>query len=120
MVWQLDKNRPICPQICELVAADIAGGRIAPGQRLASVREMAVHMGVNPNTVQKAVEQLESEGLVYSVRGSGCFATEDRDKAQAVVERLIRSKTAQYFAELALLGLSAEQIKRRVEEWSNE
>lgn len=120
MSWKFDKTRPICPQIGEQLAADIACGRIAPGQRLYSVREVAVRIGVNPNTVQKAFEQLEAEGLIYSVRGSGWFAAEDANKAKEVVARLIRGKTAHYFSEMELLGLSAAQTKKLIEEWEHE
>ena len=71
MRWLIDKERPICPQINEQIAARIALGEFRPADRLASVRDVAVAAGVNPNTVQKAFESLEAEGLIYSVRGSG-------------------------------------------------
>ena len=54
MIWSLDKNRPLCPQICEQICVSIANGTFLPGSRLMSVREMAISAGVNPNTVQRA------------------------------------------------------------------
>ena len=65
MSWQLDKNRAICPQICERLCVEIANGTLKPNDKLASVRELAIRAGVNPNTVQKAFEQLEQDELIY-------------------------------------------------------
>ena len=120
MDWNLDKNRPICPQIAEQLCVRIASGDLHPHDRLPSVRDIAVSAGVNPNTVQRALELLETQGIVYSVRGSGCFVTEDNALAQTAVDRLLAEKTADYFAQMRALGVSPEQIKRYVEEWQYE
>ncbi len=118
MSWQLDKNRPICPQICEQICVKIAKGEFAPNERLMSVREVALNAGVNPNTVQKAFEQLDAKGLIYSVRGSGWFVSENISDAKLALEELIKSKTAAYFEEMQLLGFSVSETKDYIKEWS--
>ncbi len=116
MKWHLDKSRPICPQICEQLCVKIAKGEFAANERLLSVREVAVAAGVNPNTVQKSFEQLELQGLIYSVRGSGWYVGEDITLAKSKLDELIRLKTDAYLAEMAQLGFSAEQTADYIKE----
>ena len=117
MKWILDKKRPICPQICEQLSVRIASGEFKSGERLLSVREVALQAGVNPNTVQKAFEQLNAQGLIYSVRGSGWYVSDDINTAKDTVENIINNKTAEYFSEMEKLGFSLEEIKNYVKEW---
>jgi DNA-binding transcriptional regulator YhcF (GntR family) len=116
--WELDKNRPICPQIEEKLSVMIASGEFKPNERLFSVREVAVRAGVNPNTVQKAFTQLEGKGLIYSVRGSGWFVNESCETAKTTVNELVRLKTQQFFEEMKALGYSDDDIKQIVKEWN--
>lgn len=117
MEWNLDKHRPICPQICQILCARIAAGEFSPGQRLMSVREVAVAAAVNPNTVQRAFEQLESQGILRSERGAGWFVGDDPSAAKALRQSMAREKITAFFAEMAGLGLSPADIKKIVEEW---
>ena len=117
MEWNLDKGRPLCPQICEQICVAVALGEFKPNERLFSVREAALAAGVNPNTVQRSFETLEREGILYSQRGSGWFVSEHTDLAAKTLEKLISEKTGEYFAAMGELGLSEEQIKKTVEEW---
>ncbi len=118
MKWNIDKSRPICPQICEQLCVRIASGKFAPNERLLSVREVAIAAGVNPNTVQKSFEQLESQGLVYSVRGSGWYVGENIELASSIVSELHRSKTDAYLTEMAQLGFDTEQTAQYIKEWN--
>ena len=77
MPWNLDSNLPIYPQIMERITLDIISGTYLPGSKLPSVRDLAQDAGVNPNTMQKALSELERTGLLYSQRTSGRFITED-------------------------------------------
>ena len=120
MGWILNKNRPVCPQICELICVDIVNGVFAPDGRLPSVRDVAVMVGVNPNTVQKAMESLESEGLLYSLRGSGWYVQEDISRACEVLHRIRGEKTADYIEMMQTLGMTIQEIKDLVKEWENE
>ncbi len=118
MQIKLDKNRPLCPQICEQLCVSIAKGELEVNERLLSVREIAVKLGVNPNTVQKAFEQLEERGLIYSQRGSGWYVADSKLIAQETVNELIKKKTAQFFEDMNTLGVDGDSIKTLIEEWN--
>ncbi|MBQ4613112.1 MAG: GntR family transcriptional regulator [Clostridia bacterium] len=118
MQWSLDKNRPLTPQICEQVCLQIALGQLQPNERLYSVREAAIEAGVNPNTVQRAFELLEGQNILYSVRGSGWYVSEDISAATDTLKALWREKTAAYFATMQALGMTTQAIKNFVEEWT--
>ena len=120
LIWRLDKNRGICPQICEQLCARIVAQEFLPGQRLMSVREVALAAGVNPNTVQRAFEQLESQGVLRSERGSGWYVTEDIQCAQELYRAMITQKCRQFFSEMADLGMTPEKVKAFVKEWEYE
>lgn len=120
MVFNLDKAKPICPQIYEQFCLEIAKGNIKPDEKLPSVREVALMAAVNPNTVQKAFEMLEGSELVYSLRGSGWFASDKKEDAKKIVDELIKSKTAQYIESMRAFGLDNAQIKKYVKELANE
>lgn len=117
MNWKLDKNRPICPQICEQMCTLIATGKLLPRQRLMSVREVALAAGVNPNTVQHAFEQLEQQGILFSVRGAGWFVAEDTTAAAQMRQRLVDETLKAFFSEMSALGISPEDTKTFVKEW---
>ena len=110
MKWLLDKKRPICPQICEKLCVMIASGELNAGDRLMSVRDVAVSAGVTPNTVQKSFEQLELQGVIYSKRGSDWYVSDDVRIAHEVLENLIRTKTACYLNDMQSLGLDKKEI----------
>ena len=78
MQWKLSDDRPIYVQLMETITAAIASGTLAAGSRLPSVREMAAQAGVNPNTMQRALAELERDGLLYSQRTAGRRATASR------------------------------------------
>lgn len=117
MKWVLDKNRPLCPQLCEQVCTHIALGKLKPGEKLLSVREVALAAGVNPNTVQKAFEMLEAQGILISQRGSGWYVAEDTAAATQALHSLLEQKTAAYFSAMQALGMSHADIKLYVSQW---
>ena len=110
MEWLLDKKRPICPQLYEHICILIASGEIAAGEKLMSVRDVALSAGVTPNTVQKSFEQLEQSGVIYSKRGSGWYVSEDVHIAGDVLRDMIRSKTDAFLSDMRSLKLSDEDI----------
>ena len=79
MIWNFDNDRPIYTQIIEHMKFFIISSELKPGSKLASVRDLASEAGVNPNTMQRALAELERTELVYSNRTSGRFITEDED-----------------------------------------
>lgn len=84
MKWEFVNDRPIYTQIIERIKLFIVSGELAVGARLPSVRELAADAGVNPNTMQRALSELERAGLVYANRTSGRFITEDKDMIQNI------------------------------------
>ena len=120
MEWKLDRTRPVSPQICERIYVGIASGEIAPGEKLMSVRDVALAAGVNPNTVQKSFEELERSGAVYSVRGSGWYASENTDAAKAMLDRIVSSKIAAFVCEMKSLGVDGGKVREYMEEYCHE
>ena len=78
MNWQFSNDAPIYAQLIGQIRAGIVSGAFSPGERLPSVRDLAMEAGVNPNTMQRALTELERDGLVYSQRTSGRYVTEDQ------------------------------------------
>ena len=116
MEYVLDKNRPVCPQIKELICAGIAAGEYQKDDRLQSVRETALLAGVNPNTVQKAFSELEREGLIYSRVGSGWYVADSRDTAKNMLGDAAKEKAVQFLREMTRLGLSRPEIVEIIQE----
>ena len=96
MSWNLDSNRPIYPQIMERITMDIISGTYPPGSKLPSVRELAQEAGVNPNTMQKSLSELERTGLLYSQRTSGRFITEDTELIQRMKTTLATMQVREF------------------------
>ena len=111
MTWVLDNNMPIYLQLMGRIQRDIISGRYGPGDKLPSVRELAVEAAVNPNTMQKAMSELERSGLVYSQRTSGRFITEDEE----LLKELKKEQAARYLEEfiesMHNLGLKNDEIR---------
>ena len=88
MPWDLKSDRPIYAQLVEQIQLMIVSGIYPPGSRLPSVRDMAAEAAVNPNTMQRALSQLETEGLLYAQRTSGRFVTENVDRIAQLKKNL--------------------------------
>ena len=114
MNWNINKSLPICPQICEQICVMIVKKELLPKNKVFSVRELALKIGVNPNTVQKAYEILESKKIIYSVRGSGWYVGEDLEIALNVVKELSNKKTTDYSRDMEQVGYSKEEIKKYI------
>ncbi|MEE0421216.1 MAG: GntR family transcriptional regulator [Lachnospiraceae bacterium] len=115
MPWTLNSERPIYAQIVEKIQMDIISGVYAPGDRLPSVRELAAEASVNPNTMQKALTELERTELVYSVRTSGRFITEDTALITQVKEELAAGQAMDFLEKMTQLGFQTEDIFRLIE-----
>lgn len=84
MAWKFDNERSIYIQLVEQIQNGIITGEYPPGSKLPSVRDLAAEAEVNPNTMQKALTELENLGLVHAVRTIGRFVTEDMDKLKEI------------------------------------
>lgn len=121
MAWILDDSRPIYLQIEDLIKANIIAGIYQPGQKLPSVRDLAAEAAVNPNTMQKALTELERSGLVYTQRTSGRFITEDVSKMTELKEQIAREQIQLFLKNMEQLGLTRDDIRRLLEkEWKEE
>ena len=116
MEWKLDDNRPIWMQLQEQLTRKILSGWYRAGEKLPSVRELAAEAGVNPNTMQKALTELERSGLVYTQRTSGRFITEDTAKMTEIKEQLAREQIQLFLKNMEQLGFKKEDIKRLLEQ----
>ena len=117
MEWNFKNGIPIYTQIIDEMTMRIASGEYAPGDKLPSVRDMAMEAGVNPNTMQRALSELERRGLVYSERTSGRFVT----KEESVLRELHAELAKKYFDELGeklrKLGMGDDEIRTAVRSW---
>lgn len=109
MPWNLNSDRPIFMQIIEIMQFDIVSGKYGPGDKLPSVRDLALEAAVNPNTMQKALSELERSGLVYSQRTSGRFITEDTAMIEELKARLARDKIKEFLDGMEKLGFEKEE-----------
>lgn len=104
MSWELNSDRPIFIQIVERIQFDIIAGQYQAGEKLPSVRDLATIAAVNPNTMQKALAELERSGLVYSQRTSGRYITEDINMIQKLKSDLAKEKINEFFEIMEKLG----------------
>lgn len=116
MAWNFNDNAPIYMQIVNTLRGNIASGVYPPGSRLPSVRDLALEAGVNPNTMQRALAELERSGLVNSQRTAGRFITEDGSALLALRKSMSEEILTDFIARLRGLGLSGEQILEAVRE----
>ena len=106
MPWELDNDRPIYLQLMERIQHDIISGVYKPGDKIPSVRDLALDAAVNPNTMQKALSELERNGLVYSQRTSGRFITDDEELLKNMKMQLATEHIRQFFEQMHQLGFS--------------
>ena len=109
MEFELQSSRPIWLQLSEQLGRRIVTGVYPPGSRFPSVRELAAEAGVNPNTMQRALAQLESEGLVATNRTLGRSVTEDVGVLDAMRGRLAGELTEKFFADMKELGYTRSE-----------
>ena len=119
MQWELRGDRPIYQQLVEKLTEQIVSGQLAAGEKIPPVRELAAQAGVNPNTMQRALAQLEQTGLLYTRRTSGRFVTEDETVIQEARLNLARERAEEFLRARAQLGYdrqAALQLLRGGEE----
>ena len=110
MEWRIDTSAPIYSQLVEQIKLGIVSGGYAPGERLPSVRDMATEAGVNPNTMQRAMMEMEREELVYSQRTAGRFVTEDGERIRRLRESLARNQVKDFLEGMYQLGFQLGEI----------
>jgi len=111
MKWHFDNDRAIYLQIMEQITLSIVSGELKPGAKLLSVRELAQEAGVNPNTMQKALAELENTGLVYSSRTYGRFITADSEKIAQEKEKTALYQADAFINQMKSLGLTMQETQ---------
>lgn len=115
MDWQFDSSMPIYTQLVYKIELAIVSGEFVRGQRLSAVRDMAAEAGVNPNTMQRAFQELERQGLVYTQRSSGRYVTEDMTVIENTKQALARENIKSFMDSMQRIGYSREEIIRLLE-----
>lgn len=108
---------PIYAQIVEQIKLSLASGTVGTGERLPSIRELAVELRVNPNTVAKAYSELEREGVVNKVRGKGVYVSERNDVfAEKEKKRIVAQRLRQALVDAYHLGVDTDKARRILDE----
>ena len=110
MDWQFDSSVPIYTQLVYKFRLAIASGELLPGDKLPGVRELAMQAGVNPNTMQRAFQELERLGLVYAQRSSGRYVTEDLKSILETKKALAKEHITKFVESMKKLGFDKKQI----------
>lgn len=116
MEYIFDNERPIYIQLVELIRIDIVSGKFQKGQKIPSVRELALIMKVNPNTMQKALVELENEKLIYTKRTNGKYVTEDEELIEKVKKELAQEKVNNYLNSMNNIGISYDLAIKYLQE----
>ena len=109
MDYIFDNDRPIYIQLVEQLKIEIVSGKLKSGERLPSVRELALTVKVNPNTMQKALVELENEGLVYTERTNGKYVTNNKELIEKIKKELAKEKVNNYLESMQNIGISYEE-----------
>ena len=116
MEWKFRSDQPIYSQLVEQIKLGIVSGNFQPGERLASVRDMAAEAGVNPNTMQRALQELERDGMVYSQRTAGRFVTEDMRVIESAKKQFAEEQIRGFLEAMGKLGYGRAEILALLEE----
>ena len=110
MDWNFRNDQPIYSQLTQRLTEAIVSGIYAPGEKLPSVRELAVEAGVNPNTVQRALSELERDGLVFSQRTAGRFVTENENMITNAKLRIADERVGEFLHSMKKLGCTRDEV----------
>lgn len=116
LVFQLDLSQPLYEQVIDQVRSAIARGRIQLGEKIPSVRELAQALQINPNTVMRAYQELDRDGLIETRRGQGTFITTSRERVEMVRESLASQIITDFIEKLESLGYGWQDV----EKWMSE
>lgn len=115
MKIDFNNERPIYLQLVEYIKLEIISGRLNNGERLPSVRDYALQMKVNPNTMQKALSELENDKLIYTESTNGRFVTNDIKKINKIKNEYVKEKTKLYIDDMKEIGLKKDDIISHLE-----
>lgn len=119
MAWQFTSNRPIYVQIVEEIELRILNGTYEKGMRLPSVRDLAMLAAVNPNTMQRALAELEEMGLVTTQRNTGRTVTTDESAVSRARDSKADLLVETFMMQMKALGLSRKEVLERLAKGEN-
>lgn len=111
MPWDISSERSVYLQLVDIIKQKIMAGEYKPGQRMESVRELAAEAAVNPNTMQRALAELEREGLLYTNRTSGRFVSEDALRIGDLRLENAEKRTEEFYNEMVRNGFTAPEVR---------
>ena len=117
MNFKFDNNIPIYIQLVEQLKIYIISGKILPGDRLPSVRDLALDTKVNPNTMQKALTELEEQKLIYTERTNGKYITEDKELIEKIRKEYADELTKKYLSNMLDIGIIKEETTKYLKEY---
>ncbi|WP_071131970.1 GntR family transcriptional regulator [Alterileibacterium massiliense] len=120
MAYKFKNGIPIYLQIIDELSISIASGKYAPGDKLPSVREFAVDIGVNPNTLQRAFSTMESMGIVHVDRTNGRYVTDDEKVLSELRAKLSKRYIEELVTRMRKLKMSDEEILNAIKRWLEE
>ena len=120
MAWTLNADRPIYAQLVERIQRDIVSGVYKAGDKIPPVRELATEAAVNPNTMQKALAELERIGLLYTQRTSGRFVTEDEEMINKIKNKMASEQIKVFLENMKQLGYDTEETISIIKELDKE
>jgi len=115
-----DANIPIYSQIVDRFVIDICSGVLPAGSQVTPVRELALQLGVNPNTLQRALSELERRGLLFTERTSGRFVTKDNALIDECRHEMSRTVVSEFMERMRSLGWKGEEITKLIKEKEKE
>ncbi|MQM73324.1 MAG: GntR family transcriptional regulator [Eubacteriaceae bacterium] len=120
MKWHIDAKQPIYLQLIRQIERAILSGEYAPGEKLPPVRELAADASVNPNTMQRALGQLEQVGLVHAKRTLGRFVTEDAALIASLKQKMAKGMIEDFLRRMQEMGVSAEEAAELIRSYAAE
>ena len=114
MGYNFSNDKPIFLQLADVIKSDIVSGKFKTTEKLPSVRDFAFLYGVNPNTVQKALQILEDDGLIVTDRTNGKFVAGSTEKIEAQKSKIITQEIDLFIEKMKSLGLGLDEIKKLI------
>ena len=117
MAWKFDNNIPIYIQISNTLKLQIVTNQLKSGDKLPTVRDLAETAGVNPNTVQRALSDLETEGFVYSVRTTGRYVTDNEELIRRTRLQLAQNEVDNFVKNMLDLGFKQDELVKQLDDF---
>ena len=116
MKFEFSNDTPIYIQLVEQIKKFIISGNLKPGERLPSVRDLALQTKVNPNTMQKALSELEELNLIYTERTNGKFVTDDQKLIDKYKKKYANELSNKYFLNMQSIGFEKKEVIKYLKE----